>query len=100
MTTIHLTGRITAAGNLEATLPAGLPPGEVEISIELPAADLPWELQPWTEEELKDMLKFEPASGAEIAASDSFGAWADENITDSQAWSDNVRRNQQDRHKW
>ncbi len=80
MTTLHLTGRITAAGNLEAKLPEGLPPGEVEISIELPDTELPWELRPWTETELTDLLNFEPASGAEIVASDSFGAWADEAI--------------------
>ena len=100
MATIHLTGRITATGELEAKLPEGLPPGEVEISIELPDSELPWDLRPWTKEELDDMMKFEPATGAEIVASDSFGAWADEGITDSVAWVEEVRRKEQERHNW
>jgi hypothetical protein len=60
MTTIHLTGRITEKGELEVKLPEGLPPVEVEITVEIPGQpeELPWEERPWTEEELEELIRF------------------------------------------
>ena len=91
MTTIDLTGYITESGELEAKLPAGLPPGEVHITLTLPEATAG---QP---------LKFCPESGTDIVAAIRSGeldtsAWMD--ITDSVAWADELRRREQDRLAW
>lgn len=68
MTTLELPGRITETGNLEVQLPAGLPPGDVTVHIDLPGAPSDWEQQPWTEQELTDLMQLDPKTGAEIAA--------------------------------
>jgi hypothetical protein len=54
MTTYHLKGRITESGELEVELPKDIPAGEtqVDITIHIPADELPWEQQPWTATEL------------------------------------------------
>jgi len=41
MSTIELTGHINEAGKLEVELPAGLPPGDVCVRIELDPNDQP-----------------------------------------------------------
>ncbi len=104
MTTIELSGRITENGELEVKLPPGLPAGEVHIRIELPERSL--RDQPWTEEEIRELLKFRPArSGAEIVAALESGeldtsAWTDANITDSLAWVEKLRRKEEKRYRW
>lgn len=102
MVTIHLTGRITETGELEIKLPEGLPAGEVQVTVELPAEvkpdELPWEERPWTEEEIQEMMHFEPKTVAEIVQSGVLGAWADLGITDSETWVEEVRRKEQERY--
>ena len=68
MTTLELQGRITESGNLEIQLPAGLPAGEVTVRIDVPEAPSDWEHQPWTEEELRELMVSQPKTGAEIAS--------------------------------
>ncbi len=101
MATIHLTGRITDAGKLEIDLPEGLPSGEVEVTIQIAptSSSDDWENQPWTEEEIREFLTFEPKSAAEIAESEAFGAWADLGITDSVAWIEELRRKEWERRR-
>ncbi len=96
MTVIELTGRINKAGELEVKLPAGLPTGEIRVRLEIPDTELPWEERPWTEDEIRELLTFHPATGAEIVASGVVGAWADLNITDSVAWVEEVRRKEEE----
>src|SRR5689334_18354822 len=94
MTIIELSGRINESGELEVKLPPGLPAGEVHVSIELPAnaadsGDVPWEQRPWTQEEIRELLKFGQAkTGAEIAArlKETSGWWENQGITDGAAW--------------
>jgi hypothetical protein len=105
MVTIHLTGRITETGELEIKLPEGLPAGEVQVTVELPAEvkpdELPWEERPWTEEEIQEMMHFEPKTAAEIAQriKEEGGGWEDLGITDSAAWVEEVRRREQERRQ-
>ncbi len=66
MTVIELSGRINDAGKLEV--------------------DLPWEQRPWTDEELRDLLTFEPAaSGAEIVTmlAETDGWWKDGSLNNT-----------------
>lgn len=105
MTTIHLTGRITEKGELEVKLPEGLPPGEVEVTVEVPIQpeELPWEERPWTEEEIQEMLKPRPPkTGAEIAAEieRDGGGWEHYGITDSAKWVEEQRRKRSERNQW
>ncbi|MEP7286509.1 MAG: hypothetical protein ABI947_12150 [Chloroflexota bacterium] len=72
---------------MEAKLPEGLPPGEVEIILHLSETEVPL-----TQQELDEAFAFRPTSGAEIATSSVVGAWADLGITDSAAWVEEVRR--------
>ncbi len=83
MTTLELHGRITEDGKLKIDLPAGLPAGDVTVRIDLPGSALDWEHQPWTEEELKDLIDLmepEPKTGAEIVA------WLQANPPDDPNW--------------
>jgi hypothetical protein len=41
---------------------------------------------PWTDEEIAEMMKIEPMTGAEIVAAGLTGGWADLDITDGAAW--------------
>jgi hypothetical protein len=106
MVTLHLTGRITEKGELEVKLPEGLPPVEVgiEMTLPVPPEELPWEERPWAEEELKELMRFEAKTGAEIAKflQEGGGGWEDMGITDSAAFVDELRRKEQERRniKW
>lgn len=78
MVAIELRGRITEEGTLDVQLPVGLPAGEVTIRIEVLPSD--WEHQPWTREELQDLMTPQPQTGAEIAA------WLKANPPSDPAW--------------
>ena len=54
MTYIELDGRINENGDLEIHLPDGLPAVKVKVRIDLPDSETNWE--PWTEEEIQEML--------------------------------------------
>lgn len=90
MPTIHLKGRITEEGELDLQLPAGLPPGEASITIEIP-------IEPgWTPEELDRALEVVPLTGAEIVQGGLTGGWADRGISDGEEW---VRERRQKRQE-
>lgn len=104
MVTLHLTGRITETGELEIKLPEGLPAGEVQVTVEMPAeaaAEIPWEERPWTDEEIREMMHFEAKTGAEIARmiKEEGGGWEDMGITDSAEWVDELRRKELERRR-
>ncbi len=97
MTTIHLVGRITENGQLDVELPAGLPPGEAHVTIEIAPAH-----ETWTAQELDELLKAKhPMTGKEIIESGLLvGGLENEGITDSTTWVEEQRRKRSERHIW
>src|SRR5262245_15011603 len=100
MDMLKLHGHITENGELKLDLPAGLPSGEVDVTIEFSATgqidnDVPWEQRQWTEEEIREALTFEPVSGAEIIASGVVGAWSNLGISDSATWVEELRHKEE-----
>jgi hypothetical protein len=85
---IRLNGRITDTGELELDLPSGLPSGEAQITIEIPA------------ESSREALRTEPMTGEEIVRAGLLGAWKDEGITDGSAWVEEVRRKRRESRLW
>jgi len=92
MVTIRLTGQVTADGQLVFDVPENLPPGEVDITIEVPNLD-----EQFTEAEIKELLTFRPTSGADVVAAGLIGGWEDMNITDPLAFVEELRRKQRER---
>lgn len=92
MDIIIIKGRITEDGRIEAELPEGWQPSEVEIKITLEPE--------WTDEELDELLKSEPQTGAEIAEADEIGSWADMGIEDSVAFVEEMRRKRREKNQW
>src|SRR5688572_20372640 len=81
MTTLELRGRINEHGELEIELPAGLPHGEVIVRIDVPGEITNWEHQPWTDEEIRELMSPKRNTIEELVA------WLDANPpTDS--WGD------------
>lgn len=71
MTTIVLEGRISETGELQIEKPQGLRTGKVTVTItELTDEedDMNRELRPWSEAEVREMIKPKPKTGAEIVA--------------------------------
>ena len=104
MVTVHLKGRITENGKLEVELPEGLPEGEVQVTIEVVSdEDLPWELRPWTEEELAELMRVEPKTGAEIVAEIEVGligdGWSHVKVSGAE-WVEEQRRKRKERRGW
>lgn len=100
MSVIELQGIIDEAGELQVTLPRGLHPGNVKVTIELDFApdenEVNWEDVPWAQDEIDELMKPNPVkSGAEIAQLLRSGkldtsAWSE--IEDSVSWVENVRQ--------
>lgn len=86
MATFRLRGRITEEGELDIELPAGLPPGEARITIEIPTAPV------WTPEELDRALEIVPLTGAEIVRGGLTGGWAERGISDGEDWVQAMRQ--------
>lgn len=95
MATIRLTGRITEAGELKVELPTGMPPGEVRVTIEISTDDRPWSL-----DELEDLLKVEPMTGAQIVEAGLLGRWGDRGIINSSEWVEEQRRKRKAQREW
>lgn len=105
MATLELLGHINEQGDLEIGQPLGLRAGtKVKITI-TELADtpdqIPWEEQPWTHEELDELMKHDPKTGAEIVEMIRSGeldtsAWTAMNITDPVVWLEEVRRKEQE----
>jgi hypothetical protein len=104
MVTVQLKGRITENGKLEVELPEGLPEGEVQVTLEVASSeDLPWELRPWTEEELAELMRVEPKTGAEIVAEIEAGligdGWSHVKVSGAE-WVEEQRRKRKERRGW
>lgn len=99
MATLRLTGRVNTEGKLQVELPPGIPPGEVEVIITFPESD-DVAIPEWTDQEIQDMLRVTPQTGAEIARLiDEMEAGFD-HITDSAAWVEEQRRSQREGSQW
>jgi hypothetical protein len=93
MQTIHLRGRITEAGGLDLELPAGLPPGDARVTIEIPSE------REWTAAELEQALVTVPLTGAEIVRGGFTGGWADQGISGGEDWvRERRQRRREERH--
>ena len=96
MMTIELTGHINEAGKLEVELPAGLPVGQVHVTLEVAAED-----ETWTQEELDELLRpVKPMTGREMAEAGLLGGWEELGITDSVAWLEEQRNKRQRKLNW
>ena len=85
MTTIRLTGRITDSGELQLALPEGLPPGEVQVTLEI---------EPGT------ATRGDRMTGKDIVAAGLTGGWADKGIKTGQDWLEQQRRSRAERRGW
>jgi hypothetical protein len=111
MVTFHLNGQITEDGEIRIDVPEGvqLPPGEVRVTLQL-VTDAAPEVSDetlWTDEELAELLKIEPKSGAEALAEleklDSIygNPWTEKGITDSVEWVlEQRRKNRRQYPRW
>ena len=95
MFTLHLKGQVTLDGQLVFELPEKLPPGDVDITIEIQNAD-----EQFTSAEIKELLTFTPTSGADVVAAGLVGGWEDKGITDPVAWVEEQRRKQREQRGW
>jgi hypothetical protein len=103
MVMIRLTGRINEAGKLEVELPQGLSSESVIVTIESLVKEEALLTPFWTEEELTILnAPRSPRTGAEIAERIRVegGGWEDLDITDSQAYIQELRRQRQDDLTW
>jgi hypothetical protein len=89
MATIRLKGQITEDGRLEVELPDGLESGEVNVVIETtPSSSSTGPA--WTDEEIEELTRIEPKSGADIVASLGTG-WESLTVSGSD-WVEQIRR--------
>lgn len=101
MVALHLKGLITEDGQLKVDLPEGITPGEVDITVELAPENVPWELRPWTKEELAELMKPDIKTGAEIVAMlQEMGSEGWDHITDGAEWVREQRRKSAENSKW
>ncbi len=98
MATIRLKGYITETGEIKVDLPENHPVGEVDLTIEsLPEdAKISHEVITWTQEELDDVLNFNPVPANEIET----GGWEDMNITDGVEFVEELRRKEREQRGW
>jgi hypothetical protein len=57
-------------------------------------------LSDWTDEELAELLKIEPMTGAEIVASGIVGAWENQGLPDGGVWREQQQKKRKERRKW
>ena len=95
MVTITLKGYITEAGQLKVDLPENHPVGEVTLII-APIDDE----APWTDEEIEELLRPEPMTGAEIVAGGHVGGWEHKGITDGVEFVEEMRRKRKEKRQW
>ena len=96
---IRLKGFITEDGQLQVDLPEGLPPGEVEITLDLSTMD--WESRPWTKVEIDELMQPDLKTGSEIVAMlQVMGGEGWDHIQDGAAWVEQQRRQQREASQW
>ena len=96
---LHLKAYITEAGEIKAKLPVDHPVGEVQLIIET-AEEVPTAELPLTDEEIAELMRPEPKTGAEIVALGHTGGWEHKGITDSVEWLAEQRRKRREKRGW
>lgn len=87
--TLELVVYQTEDGEVRFRLPEGVTLDQVRIRLEIAEPALPSEESAtWAETEIAEMLDFRPVPAEQIET----GGWEDLNITDSQAWVEQARR--------
>jgi hypothetical protein len=79
MPTIRSIGEIKEVGTLDLNLPDDFPTGKVQVTIETTEGHL-------TDEEIKEFMRVEPMTGAEIVVAGLTDGWEEMGITDSVEW--------------
>jgi hypothetical protein len=107
MVTLEIKGYVDENGELRARVPEGFPPGEVKIHVvremseqELASGNEDLEEDaPLTEDEIRELLKPNPKTGAEIAEwLKQSGGW-DKNTPDGATWVEEQRRKRRERNQ-
>ena len=93
-------------GKLEVDLPDSVTDGEVEIKIpvvrgekQMPEVTTEDET-PWTDEEIAEMVRPEPMTGAEIVAAGYMGGWEHKGIADGVEFIEELRRKRREKREW
>ena len=96
---IYVKATISESGEIKADLPKDHPVGEVTLVIEAAVREtIPWDSEPWTQEELTEMLTPRPSTLGEILeylqakAGDELA-----HIVDSTAWVEEQRKKEEER---
>lgn len=97
MATIRLKGQITEDGRLEVELPDGLESGNVNVIIETSSSS-PTTGPTWTDEEIEELMRIEPKSGADIVAGLGAG-WESLTVSGSD-WVEQLRRRRREQSQW
>ncbi len=111
MVTITINGYMTETGKLVFDLPDDLPGDEFELVIKVSRkisqdkiTEIPVAIEddepPLTDEDIAEMMRPEPKSGAEIIALGHTGGWEHKGITDSVEWVKEQRRKRRERLGW
>jgi hypothetical protein len=98
MTMIRVTGHITKDGKLEVELPAGLPPGEVEVMVQVAThkqAVVEYDDTPFTLEEIAELLIPRPVPTKDIIT----GGWEDVDLGDSAEWVEKIRQQEENNRR-
>jgi hypothetical protein len=98
---IYVKAFITEDGVIQAELPPDHPVGEVTVIIESAStSDKDWENQPWTEAELKELLRPQPSTLGEMLDEGVVGLGAEDfkHISDSAAWIEETRRDEEEQN--
>jgi hypothetical protein len=102
MTIIELDAYVTEDGELRLKLPPNISADHFRLRLELVPIEDETVLEDteWTDEEIAEMMRSEPKTGAEIADSDVIGSWAHKGITDSVEFVENLRRKCREKRTW
>ncbi|MEZ4670168.1 MAG: hypothetical protein R3E39_19860 [Anaerolineae bacterium] len=96
---LHLKAFITESGEIKAKLPQNHPIGEVQLIIEVTEVT-PIDEEPLTADEIAELMRPEPKTGAEIVALGHTGGWEHKGITDGVEWIEAQRRKRREQRGW
>jgi hypothetical protein len=89
-------------GRIEVDLPDDVIEGEIEVKVpverDMVSIEEPQPL--WTDEELAELIKPDPKTGAEIIALGHTGGWEHKGIEDSVEWVQELRRQRRENRGW
>jgi hypothetical protein len=89
-------------GKIEADLPDDVIEGEIELKVPVERDVISDDdaIPLWTDEELAELIKPNPKTGAEIVALGHTGGWEHKGIEDSVEWLAELRRQRREKRGW